>query len=105
LNTDQCAHYREHMGPMTMDFGKRQPQFFDWRKAGRHTHNINATAITDGGARIGCVIVNYSTNGALLIVPSVLGMPPQFDLHAEDGLKRRVEIVRRGRAFLGVRFI
>ena len=88
-----------------MSFGKRKPQIVERRKAARQACNVSATIILEGGARIGCAVINLSSIGALLVVPSILGLPMQFDLQAVNGSRRRVEVARRGRSFLGVRFI
>ena len=88
-----------------MSFGKRKPQIIERRNAAREFCNVGATIILQGGHRIGCAVVNFSSIGALLVVPSILGIPMQFDLLTANGLRRHVEVARRGRSFLGVRFV
>jgi hypothetical protein len=105
MKIGQCAHSHEHKERRAMSFGKRIPQIIEGRKAMREICNVGATIVLLGGGRIGCGVANSSSIGALLVVPSILGIPTQFDLQTANGLKRRVEVTRRGRSFLGVRFI
>jgi hypothetical protein len=88
-----------------MNFGKRQPKFLERRKAERRSCNFRGTILIDGANRVGCSVVNISAIGALLAVPSILGIPMQFELQVGHGPRRRVEVARRGRSFLGVRFV
>jgi hypothetical protein len=101
----QAAQNREHIGRNKMNFGKRNLQLVERRQAARQACNVSATIILEGGTRIGCVVANFSSIGALLVVPSILGIPAQFDLQVANGSKRRVEVARRGRSFVGVRFV
>ena len=66
--------------------------------------SIQATIVTARNVRIDCLITNLSEIGALLIVPSVLGIPDEFELVVPRQFSRIVCVARRGRAFLGVRF-
>ena len=88
-----------------MSFGKKQPVGSDGRQAIRQPGNFSATIILDDNSRIRCLIKDFSKLGALLAVPSVLGIPDQFDLVAVPGTRRRVSVVRRGTSRLGVRFL
>jgi hypothetical protein len=101
----QAAQDREHIGRNKMNFGKRMPHVVERRQAARQACNVSATIILESGTRIGCVVANFSSIGALLVVPSILGLPAQFDLQAANGSRRRVEVARRGRSFVGVRFV
>jgi hypothetical protein len=74
------------------------------RRSPRHASNLSAVIILDNGERIRCVVRDFSKSGALLVVPSVLGIPAEFNLQAATGQVRRVKVMRRGTSRLGVRF-
>ena len=88
-----------------MDFGKKQTENVESRQAVRRPGNFSATIILDDNSRIRCLIKDFSRLGALLAVPSILGIPDQFDLLAISGPKRRVLVVCRSPSRLDVRFI
>lgn len=75
------------------------------RGAVRHPSDFSATIVLDGGATVRCQVRDFSTSGAQLAVPSVLGMPEEFTLQAPTGRARRVRVRRRGIARLGVSFV
>lgn len=86
--------------------GKKEPgRGIEKRRAVRHAADFNATIMLDGGTVVRCKIRDFSASGAQLMVPSVLGMPDEFMLQAPTGHARRVKVLRRGAAKLGVRFI
>jgi hypothetical protein len=82
---------------------KRTPD--ERRRAPRHPVDFGATLILDGGTVVRCKVKDFSVGGALLVVPSVLGMPEEFLLQAPTGQARRVRVCRRGIARLGVSFV
>jgi hypothetical protein len=52
-----------------------------------------------------CTVRNLSPNGALIEVPSMLGMPMQFEVIMDQGVTRRPCSVRwRTERLMGVRF-
>lgn len=75
------------------------------RQSERRPGNFNASILVDGRPAIRCLVKDFSKTGALLLVPSILGVPDQFDLQAPSGQRRRVEVKWRGRARIGVKFI
>lgn len=77
----------------------------DNRKAVRQTGNFSASIVLDGRQCVRCLVKDFSSTGALLMVPSILGLPEQFDLQAASGQRRRVEVKWRGAARLGVKFL
>ena len=59
----------------------------------------------DGGSVIDCVVRNLSSGGALLLLPSVLGVPETFELLIDsDGSLRATRTVWKGRGQIGVAF-
>lgn len=59
----------------------------------------------DGSRVIDCTIRNRSDIGAQLKVPSIVGIPDQFQLHeTTTGERRTVTIVWRKVGLLGVKF-
>lgn len=75
------------------------------RRATRHPVDFGATLMLDGGTVVRCQVKDFSSTGAQLVVPSVLGMPDEFMLQAPTGQARRVRVKRRGIARLGVAFV
>ena len=88
-----------------MSFGKKRTVGPEGRSALRQPGNFSATIILDDKSRIRCLVKDFSKLGALLAVPSILGVPDQFDLLAASGIRRRVLVVRRSPSRLGVRFL
>ena len=88
-----------------MSFGKKEPRPFEKRQSDRRPANLGASIVLDSGERVRCLVKNFSKTGALLVVPSILGIPQWFELQAGNGPKRRVEVVRRHTSRLGVRFV
>jgi hypothetical protein len=86
-----------------MTFGRRQPQRFEARRAPRYPSNIPAIIILDTGIQIDCVITNYSTSGAMLLVATIFGIPAEFQLAVGRDAPRRVQVVRRTARRLGVK--
>jgi hypothetical protein len=88
-----------------MAFGKRQVASIERRAAVRAPCNIVASILVDGDKRIPCVIRNYSKMGALLLVSGHFGVPDQFRLQIGSAIWVPVQVVRRGKTILGVRFL
>jgi hypothetical protein len=88
-----------------MTHGRPVSKGADKRRSPRNPANFGAMIVLDSGVRVRCMVKDFSHTGALLVVPSVLGIPEEFTLEAANGLRRRVVIRRRGRSRLGVEFI
>jgi hypothetical protein len=59
----------------------------------------------DGRSVIDCVVRNLSAHGALLVVPSLLGVPERFELVIDsDGFRRAVRARWKREAKIGVEF-
>ena len=86
-------------------FGKQLRRPTDRRWKPRQPVTLNATLLFDNGTEIRCAIRNVSPSGALLVVPSILGIPNSFELRVDDGATHRVEVVRRSPNRLGVKFV
>jgi hypothetical protein len=84
---------------------KTLPQRNDARRATRMPGNIGAFIILASGDRLRCIVKDFSITGALLIVPSVLGLPDDFELQAVGGPCRCVNVVRRSAGKVAVRFV
>lgn len=65
-----------------------------------------ASIVFGNGSRvIDCTIRNRSSQGARLSVPSIIGVPDQFELHDNaSGEKRSVTVVWRQERVIGVKF-
>ena len=88
-----------------MSFYEKHTISRERRQAVRQPGNFSATIILDDYSRIRCLVKDFSRLGALLAVPSVLGIPDQFHLLAVAGPRRRILVVRRRPWHLGVRFL
>ncbi len=92
-----------------MSFGKRQPesarQTGERRTGERHRTWFIGRVVTDSGQVAECSVVNVSASGAMLAVPSILGIPSEFELHGFAGGPRRVKVVRRGTRAVAVKFL
>ena len=76
------------------------------RAAPRHrTLKGGKIVINDGFSTFACTVRNLSETGALLKVPSVVGIPDSFQLHREDGTKYNCTVARRTGTELGVSFV
>ena len=59
----------------------------------------------DGRSVIDCVVRNLSSRGALLELPSLLGVPETFELRIEsDGSCRAARTIWKGNGKIGVEF-
>ena len=59
----------------------------------------------DGGSVIDCVVRNLSSGGALLLLPSVFGVPETFELLIDsDGSLRAARTIWKGHGKIGVAF-
>ena len=88
-----------------MSIEKQKPGGAEQRCDVRRPGNFSASIVFDNGMRVRCLVKDFSKSGALLMVPTVLGIPPEFNLQASTGQVRRVEVRRRGTGRLGVRFV
>lgn len=70
----------------------------------RRTLKGGKIVVNDGFSTFSCTVRNLSEGGALLIVPSVIGIPDTFVLTMEDGSRRQCTVVRRSTTDLGVQF-
>ncbi len=96
---------RDANGSLGMTFGKRNPKPFENRREFRTPTNLNGIIVLDGGQEVRCLIKDISAQGALLIVESVLGIPPRFDLRLGSGQARRAQVQWRGLSRVGVMFV
>jgi hypothetical protein len=88
-----------------MSMEQRKPTGAEKRCDPRRPGNFGASIVFDNGMRVRCLVKDFSKSGALLMVPTILGIPPKFNLQASTGQVRRVEVRRRGTGRLGVRFV
>lgn len=59
----------------------------------------------EGRSVIDCVVRNLSPHGALVVVPSLLGVPETFELHIErDGFRRVARTIWKREGKIGVEF-
>ena len=59
----------------------------------------------DGGSVIDCIVRNLSSAGALLVLPSVFGVPETFDLLIDsDGSCHAARTIWKGHGQMGVAF-
>lgn len=59
----------------------------------------------NGYSAIDVVVLDISQGGARIKVGGMIGLPDQFELHFEDGLRRSVEMCHREADEAGLRFI
>jgi hypothetical protein len=77
------------------------------RRAERRMRTLKAAKIVLNGGRsvFDCTIRNISPNGALIEVPSMLGIPAQFEIVLDQGATRRSCKIRwRTERMMGVHF-
>jgi len=67
----------------------------------RRTLKDGRIVFNDCRSLIDCTIRNLSAHGALLLVPSIAGIPPDFDLHI-DGTCHSAHVVWKRIDSLGV---
>jgi PilZ domain-containing protein len=64
----------------------------------------SARIVFNGGySAADCRVKNFSNVGALLAMPSVVGIPTQFELHL-DGVRRLCTVIWRTNGLMGVAF-
>ena len=88
-----------------MTFGKRNSKPFENRREFRTPTNLSGAILMDAGHEVRCFVKDISAQGALLIVESVLGIPPRFHLRLGGGQVRQAEVKWRGIARVGVMFV
>lgn len=74
------------------------------RAAPRRLVGMDAKIVTAGGQVFKCRILDVSADGALLLVPSVLGIPDRFKILDPYGRAHGVQTARRAASRLGVKF-
>jgi hypothetical protein len=90
-----------------MTFGKRSPgsvRAAERRSGERRRTSFPGRIVADSGQVAECTIVSASESGALLGVPTVLGIPSEFELHGFAGGPRRVQVIRRDTRQVAVKF-
>ena len=90
-----------------MSFGKRQRIGFsgvERRRVVREPTDAAAQIVLPTGQAVQCHVTDFSKTGARLSVASAFGLPDVFDLWAA-GRTYQVEVVRRGRGHVAVRFV
>jgi hypothetical protein len=76
---------------------RRQPRTRTLKKA--------RIVFNDGRSAIDCVVRNLSSNGAMLELPSLLGVPETFELHIEsEGTRHAARTIWKGNGKMGVEF-
>lgn len=65
--------------------------------------DVTALIVLPGGETVKCHVRDFSTRGAFLSVASVFGLPTSLELRV-GGQAYRAEVVRRGAAYISVRF-
>lgn len=58
----------------------------------------------NGNSYINCLVRNLSSEGAMLTVSSVMGIPQDFDLLFDDGRKQACAVIWRNPESIGVSF-
>ena len=75
------------------------------REPRRRTLKTAHIVFNDGGSVIDCLVRNLSPGGALLVLPSVFGVPEIFELLIDsDGSLRSARTIWRGHGQMGVAF-
>jgi hypothetical protein len=75
------------------------------REPRKRTLKRGRLVFNDGRSVIDCVVRNLSPSGALLVLPSLLGIPQEFDLHIDsDRNCRAARIIWKGDGKIGVEF-
>jgi hypothetical protein len=59
----------------------------------------------NGYTAIDVVVLDISQGGARIRVSGMIGLPDQFELHLEHGVRRIVELCYRGPEETGLRFV
>ena len=67
--------------------------------------HIKTSLVLEDGVNVSCVVADFSTTGALLIVPCSESIPDKFVLLAGSSVSRSVEVVRRDATTLAVRYL
>ena len=71
----------------------------------RRTLKTAQVVFNDGGSVIDCLVRNLSPGGALLVLPSVFGVPEIFELLIDsDGSLRSARTIWKGHGQMGVAF-
>jgi hypothetical protein len=63
-----------------------------------------ARIVVAGQSTFDCTVRNLSSNGALIRLPSIVGIPDHFDLVLDDGQRFTCVVIRRTASDLGVSF-
>jgi hypothetical protein len=75
------------------------------REPRKRTLKRGRLVFNDGRSVIDCVVRNLSPSGALLVLPSLLGIPQEFDLHIDsDRTCRAARTIWKGDGKIGVEF-
>jgi hypothetical protein len=75
------------------------------REPRKRTLKRGRLVFNDGRSVIDCVVRNLSPSGALLVLPSLLGIPQEFDLHIDSNRNcRAARIIWKGDGKIGVEF-
>lgn len=59
----------------------------------------------NGYSAIDVIVLDISQGGARIRLSGLIGLPDQFELHFEHGVRRLVELCHRGPDETGLRFI
>jgi hypothetical protein len=90
-----------------MPFGKRQPSGyhgFERRRQTREKVDFSAYVVLSSGQLVRCRLIDYSSGGARISLPSALALPDAFELRG-IGRPCHARLVHRGTGAVGVEFI
>jgi hypothetical protein len=94
----------EQIGPIPPNFFVAQMKPKHFEREVRRARHLSARIMVAGRAHCECQVLDISTHGAKVIVPS--DVPDRFELAFSEGGQHRVcEVVWRRAKMLGVRFI
>jgi hypothetical protein len=88
-----------------MAISEQQLQYIERRKAERVGSSISAVAILGDGKSVDCVVTNHSAIGAVVVLADATLIPTKFILQTLEWGHKQVEVARRGKTFVGVRFL
>jgi hypothetical protein len=92
---------------MAMAFGKRQPSGYrgiERRRQTREKVDFCAHIVLSSGQLVRCRIIDYSSDGARISIPSVFALPDAFELRGV-GRHSHVRLVHRSVGTAGVEFV
>jgi hypothetical protein len=96
--------FEEQIGPIPPNFFAAQMKPKHFEREVRRARHLSARIMVAGRAHCECQVLDISTHGAKVIIPS--DVPDRFELaFSERGQHRVCEVVWRRAKMLGVKFI